>query len=120
MTARSPASIQATAAVRRLAIYGSLAPGQINHDQIAGLSGIWAEGQVRGNVAIKAHGADAGYPALTLDPAAPAVAVLVFTSDDLPTHWDRLDAFEGAGYRRVAAEVETASGPVAAQVYVAA
>ena len=33
------------------------------------------------------------------------MAVQVFTSPDLPAHWARLDAFEGADYHRVAVTV---------------
>jgi gamma-glutamylcyclotransferase (GGCT)/AIG2-like uncharacterized protein YtfP len=61
-----------------------------------------------------------GYPALVLDPAGPTVAVQVFTSSDLPDHWDRLDAFEGAGYRRVAITVQTHVGTVRSSIYVLA
>jgi gamma-glutamylcyclotransferase (GGCT)/AIG2-like uncharacterized protein YtfP len=32
----------------RLAVYGSLAPGQANHHQLAGLAGEWRSGVVRG------------------------------------------------------------------------
>ena len=41
----------------------------------------------------------------------------LFTSDDLPAHWARLDAFEGDEYERVAIAVETAQGPLTAQIY---
>ena len=41
----------------------------------------------------------------------------VFVSPDLPAHWDRLDAFEGADYRRVLIEVATPDGPLEAYIY---
>ncbi len=63
-------------------------------------------------------GATLGYPALILDPRGPAVAVDVFESVDLPAHWTRLDAFEGPGYARVSALVDTPSGEVEASIYV--
>ncbi|HEV7439800.1 MAG TPA: gamma-glutamylcyclotransferase, partial [Methylobacterium sp.] len=37
---------------------------------------------------------------------------------DLPTHWARLDAFEGAGYRRALTRVQTAQHTVEAWIYV--
>lgn len=102
----------------RLATYGSLAPGQVNHHELAGLSGEWHTGTVRGTLVEKGWGADLGYPALTLSDRGEAIAVHLFVSPDLPAHWPRLDAFEGEGYRRVAASVETAEGPVEAWIYV--
>lgn len=55
-------------------------------------------------------GAHEGYPGLTLDPTGPKVAVQILESLDLPDHWKRLDAFEGADYRRVETEVVLDSG----------
>ena len=46
--------------------------------------------------------------------------VAVFESRALPRHWDRLDAFEGFGYRRVTVDVATAEGPLSASIYVLA
>jgi gamma-glutamylcyclotransferase (GGCT)/AIG2-like uncharacterized protein YtfP len=102
---------------RRLAIYGSLAPGKSNHRQLDGLTGEWRTGTVRGVLVESGWGAAAGFPGLRPDPAGPKVAVQVFTSDDLAAHWARLDAFEGAEYARVAVEVETAEGPIEAWIY---
>jgi gamma-glutamylcyclotransferase (GGCT)/AIG2-like uncharacterized protein YtfP len=52
-----------------------------------------------------------------MDDSAPEVEVHVFTSRDLPAHWQRLDDFEGSGYRRVPVSVSGESGKVAAYVY---
>ena len=41
----------------------------------------------------------------------------VFTSGDLPVHWDRLDAFEGVEYARVLIDVDLAGKTVTAQLY---
>lgn len=104
----------------RLASYGSLAPGQVNHDQLAGLSGRWRPGTVRGRLGAEGWGAPLGYLGLVLDPDGPPVDVALFESADLPAHWPRLDAFEGEEYRRVVAPVRTAEGDVPACVYVLA
>jgi hypothetical protein len=48
------------------------------------------------------------------------VEVHVFESIDLIDHRDRLDAFEGSGYRRVVVDVSTAEGVVPASIYVLA
>ena len=116
-TSRTPESSQAGS---RLAVYGTLRPGQPNHHQLAGLDGEWRAGAVRGRLVDEGWAASLGHRALVLDPAAPQVAVDLFESPDLPQHWGRLDAFEGPGYRRIVATVETADGKVEASIYVAA
>ena len=104
----------------RLASYGSLAPGRVNHGQLAGLSGYWRKGTVYGELINAGWGTALGYPALILDLAGPPVEVHLFESLDLPDHWARLDEFEGSGYRRVVTEVVVAEGSVSAFIYVAA
>jgi len=104
----------------RLAVYGSLAPGQANHHQLAGLQGSWSSGTVRGRLLPPGWGAALGYPGLMLDPAADEIAVQILTSDDLPRHWARLDDFEGEGYRRTIVMVMTAQGEIPACLYVLA
>ena len=61
-------------------------------------------------------GAGLGYPALVLDPDGADIGVGVFESVDLPAHWERLDAFEGPGYRRVVTTVRTSAGDVDASI----
>ena len=105
-------------AVERLATYGTLAPGQPNHHQLAGLEGRWLKGRVNGLLVEAGWGASLGYPALVIDPAGSAIGVDVFESIDLPTHWARLDAFEGPGYERVVITVHMPTGDVDAYIYV--
>jgi uncharacterized protein (TIGR00290 family) len=104
----------------RLATYGTLAPGRQNHGQLSELPGRWIVGHVRGELVEAGWGASLGYPGLILDPDAAPVEVSVFESGELPGHWDRLDAFEGDGYRRVAVDVATAEGALPASIYVVA
>jgi gamma-glutamylcyclotransferase (GGCT)/AIG2-like uncharacterized protein YtfP len=61
-----------------------------------------------------------GFPGLILDPLGPSVDVDLFESTELPTHWARLDEFEGSGYRRAVTTVNTAEGNVSAWIYVLA
>ena len=103
---------------KRLATYGTLAPGRVNHHQLADLKGTWRPGTVRGRLVEIGWGAELGYPGLILDPAGPEVEVHVFESPDLPEHWPRLDAFEGDGYRRVAVRVNGEDGDLDAWIYV--
>src|SRR5215203_7042237 len=80
------------AADRRLAIYGSLAPGQVNHDKLAGLKGRWRPATVRGWLGAAGWAAPLGHPGLVLDPLGPLVELDLFESPDLPDHWPRLDS----------------------------
>lgn len=108
------------AADGRLAVYGTLTPGRVNERQLAPLRGRWRHGTVRGRLADAGWGAEQGYPGLILDPEEPAVEVHLFESPGLPDHWDRLDAFEGPGYRRVLTHVRPEGGDVDAWIYVLA
>jgi gamma-glutamylcyclotransferase (GGCT)/AIG2-like uncharacterized protein YtfP len=107
-----------SAALYRLATYGTLAPGRPNQHQLDGLDGRWLPGRVYGTLVDAGWGAGLGYPALVLDPRGTAIDVFVFESADLPGHGSRLDEFEGPGYRRVATTVHTAAGDLEASVYV--
>ncbi len=133
MTLDSPAD-----AIVRLAVYGTLAPGRANHHHVADLRGTWMPGYVRGRLVEAGWGAAMGYPGLILDPAAvfdrvslpghferqdrrdnmsEEIAVQILTSQDLPDHWARLDAFEGPGYQRRVAQCATATGMIAVNIY---
>ncbi len=104
----------------RLAIYGTLAPGRVNHHQISALAGTWRRGTVPGKLFPSGWGAALGFPGIILDPDGPLVDVDLFESAELPDHWHRLDDFEGPGYRRVVATVNTESGKLRACIYVLA
>jgi gamma-glutamylcyclotransferase (GGCT)/AIG2-like uncharacterized protein YtfP len=108
------------AADTRLAVYGTLAPGRVNHHQLTKMQGSWRQATVKGRLVEAGWGSDLGFPGLVLDAAGPEVEVQLFVSADLPRHWSRLDAFEGAGYRRVVTQVATADGRVNAWIYVLA
>jgi gamma-glutamylcyclotransferase (GGCT)/AIG2-like uncharacterized protein YtfP len=101
----------------RLATYGTLAPGRPNAHLLDGLSGTWTRGTIRGHLHERGWGAHDGYPGIVMDDSGLKVEVHVFASRDLPAHWQRLDDFEGSGYRRVPVSVSGETGEVAAYVY---
>jgi gamma-glutamylcyclotransferase (GGCT)/AIG2-like uncharacterized protein YtfP len=101
----------------RLATYGTLAPAQPNHHQLSTLPGIWRKGHVFGHLVQRGWAAAIGYPALVPASDGQQVAVHLFESPELPDHWARLDAFEGAQYRRAAILVQTPTGPLEAWIY---
>ena len=51
-----------------------------------------------------------GYPGLIWRPGAARNGVDVLESAELPRHWKKLDAFEGADYRRIVVPVGGMTG----------
>ena len=80
---------------RRLAVYGSLAPGKKNHHVIAGMEGSWRKAVLRGSLLNEGWGAGEGFPGFLWNGTNTPVAAQVFSSPDLPHYWLRLDEFEG-------------------------
>jgi gamma-glutamylcyclotransferase (GGCT)/AIG2-like uncharacterized protein YtfP len=103
----------------RLATYGTLAPGRQNQGQLSDLPGRWLVGHVYGSLIEAGWGAKLGYPAMILEPDGGPIEVFVFESRALVDHWQRLDAFEGPGYRRTTVDVLTDEGVLSASIYVA-
>lgn len=102
-----------------LIVYGSLEPGGDNHHLLEDVPGTWREGWVTGELREEGWGAAAGYPALRWIPAAgdgeaPRVTAHLLASERLPSLWDRLDRFEGPGYRRILVPFFAGGGGVAA------
>ena len=106
------------AAARRLAVYGTLAPGRANAHVLEPLGGRWFDGTVRGRRINAGWGDTYGYPGLQLDPDGDEIAVQVLEAAGLPERFAELDAFEGAEYERVIAEVRTPACTLLANVYV--
>jgi len=99
----------------RLAVYGSLQPGEQHHDLVEDLPVV-----ARGALAGRVTDLD-GYPVLRLDPAADRVDVVVLAGAALSDRWEELDRFEGPAYRRdlVIVEVDERGGVLVASCYVA-
>lgn len=103
----------------RLFVYGTLAPGRPNEHVLADLPGRWQAASVRGTLLQQGWGAAAGFPGIVLDERGPEVAGMLFTSEELSAHWQRLDDFEGPGYERRLTTVTLRSGEaVPAYIYV--
>lgn len=102
----------------RLAFYGILRPGGSHHFEVRSIPGTWTTGTVDGWIYQITWGPADGFDGITLDPDAPAVEVDILESDDLEGHLDRLDRFEGPGYRRVSTQARLADGSdVAVQIF---
>ena len=79
----------------RLAVYGTLAPGESNHRLVVLLDGDWSPCTVHGRRSTRR------YPVFTWDPTAQPMPMQLLRSADLSSIWPRLDKFEGADYRRI-------------------
>lgn len=100
-----------------LFVYGTLAPGRPNAHVLADVPGTWRPAVISGSLEARGWGAAQGFPGIVLGTDG-EVAGQVFSSPDLPEHWDRLDDFEGAEYSRVTVRARLdGGGTVDAQVY---
>ena len=90
----------------RLAVYGTLRPGASNAAVLADVAGDWQRGRLR---ATRSDDGWHGYPGVVRG-GDEEIVVDVLRADDLAAHLDRLDAFEGPGYRRVVAAVSLDDG----------
>ena len=105
-------------AAHYLAVYGSLAPGRVNAHVLSSLHGSWQPGTVRGVLRKEGWGWTKGFPGLHLDPEGDLVRVMLFHSEELPAHWNRIDEFEGEEYQRVITVVTSGIVTHHANIYV--
>jgi gamma-glutamylcyclotransferase (GGCT)/AIG2-like uncharacterized protein YtfP len=104
-----------SAASQRLAVYGTLAPGEVNHHVLEPIRGCWSTCVLRG--AVDRSGS---FPVFHWDPSGEELKAHLLESPELPNHWDRLDLFEGPRYKRRIVPAHTETGIRMANVYVAA
>ena len=83
-----------------LAAYGTLRPGEVNHHVVKGMNGRWVDGIIKGYVFEVTWGGAEGYPGFYPDVDGHDIPVGVLICEDWDRHWDRLDRFEGPGYKR--------------------
>ncbi|RKY39559.1 MAG: hypothetical protein DRP85_09720 [Candidatus Makaraimicrobium thalassicum] len=93
----------------RLAVYGTLRPGESNHRVIAGIKGEWISGFVRGRMEEYY-----GFPFFVPDARSGTVPVEVLTSSELCNSWAAIDRFEGRWYDRSLIPILDSNGEVLA------
>lgn len=93
-----------------LIVYGSLAPGKSNHKEIAHISGTWKAGEIHGKLEDRGWGAGVGFPGLVNAQPSKPIEVQILFSEDLPTHWNAIDRFEGDEYVRRLIDFELVDG----------
>ena len=103
---------------RHLAVYGTLAPGELHEDKLSDLNGSWREALVRGDLYKEGWGASEGCPGLCWDPDGLKIPVKLLSARDMPEQWARLDRFEGDDYCRILVPIEDEEGLIAiANIY---
>ncbi len=88
-----------------LAVYGTLAPGEVNHWVVRPIDGVWHPGTIRGWTYEITWGPATGFIGFTPDVDGNDVPVQVLVSDKLTSWWHQIDEFEGPGYHRVIVDV---------------
>jgi gamma-glutamylcyclotransferase (GGCT)/AIG2-like uncharacterized protein YtfP len=94
---------------QRLAVYGTLAPGRVNHHMVSPLGGEWTPGIAEGDLYQVGWGAALGFMAFRPVPGGPSVDVQVLAAESLPGAWADLDRFEGAEYVRILVPIFTST-----------
>lgn len=92
--------------IKRLFVYGTLAPGRPNEHILGQIGGSFEPATVIGTLYQEGWGAAMGYPGIQLGEHGSEVQGFLFTSKNLPKHWSELDEFEGEGYERVLTKVK--------------
>ena len=95
--------------MERLFVYGSLAPGQVNHNVLESICGNWEVATLKGNLVDEGWGFEMGYPGIIPSNDGEEVKGWIFSSDNLSEHWPMLDEFEGSEYSREVVKVKNES-----------
>jgi len=97
---------------RRLAVYGTLAPGESNASELSEVDGTWSDGTVQGEL-----NTVNGQSYFTWRNDAGKVNVQVFESKSLESHFDRIDNFEGPSYQRFLVPVDSGGKTQVCHIY---
>jgi gamma-glutamylcyclotransferase (GGCT)/AIG2-like uncharacterized protein YtfP len=85
-----------------LVVYGTLAPGRVNHNVVVHIVGTWRDDvYVEGQFVNSGWAVEFGYPMIYWKPGGTHVASYLLTSEVLPAYWRALDRFEGSEYCRI-------------------
>jgi len=95
-------------------VYGTLGPGGPNHHVVAQIPGKWCRAIIRGRLEKDGWGAEQGYNGFRHAEisAQQEIPAMILISEYMPENWQRLDEFEGDGYRRILAKYELESGEI--------
>jgi gamma-glutamylcyclotransferase (GGCT)/AIG2-like uncharacterized protein YtfP len=85
-----------------LVVYGTLAPGRVNYNQVEHIVGTWRNDvYVEGEFVSSGWAVEFGYPMIRWKPGGSRVASYLLISEMLSAYWPDLDRFEGSEYCRI-------------------
>ncbi|HEY7160560.1 MAG TPA: gamma-glutamylcyclotransferase family protein [Acidobacteriota bacterium] len=85
-----------------LVVYGTLAPGRVNHNIVEHIVGTWRDDvYVEGEFVNSGWAVEFGYPMIRWVACGSQVSSYLLTSEMLPAYWRALDRFEGSEYCRI-------------------
>lgn len=96
--------------IKKLFVYGTLGPGRPNEEVLTSIGGSWEPAVVSGSLRNEGWGSKMGYPGIVLADGGEDIEGFLFVSDNLASHWDFLDEFEGKGYERVLTQARLRDG----------
>jgi len=91
--------------MERLFVYGTLAPGRVNHRVIEHIPGTWEKAILKGKLIDAGWGSSLGYPGVIPTTDGEDVNGYLLSSNHLSKHWAMLDEYEGIGYKRISVKV---------------
>lgn len=88
---------------QNLIAYGTIAPGNINHQIISDINGKWIKCKINGKIKTID-----GLPVFDWILSEKTIVADLFNSNDLPKNWSNIDKFEGSMYKRrlIPAEID--------------
>lgn len=98
----------------RLAVYGTLNPGEANAAVVDDIKGEWQDAEVDGRITTE-H----GFQKFTWILDSEKIPVKVLTASTMSQNFKRLDKFEGPNYRRIWVFVHTSTGLQVCNIYAA-
>lgn len=97
---------------QKLAVYGTLAPGETNARILEEIKGSWETGKVSGTIMT-----DCGLPFFKWVMGKDKVKINIFVSEHLQEYWDSLDRYEGTIYRRILVPIESNNEYIITNIY---
>lgn len=98
---------------QKFVVYGTLAPGEINHSIILDIQGHWEDCKIIGEL-----DKSKSIPYFNWNPKGQLIDAKLFSTAELPDCWKRIDRFEGEQYRRLLIPVLRERGIAIANCYV--
>jgi len=94
----------------RLFVYGTLAPGQVNHHYLESIPGDWQTATLPGWSLNQEWALETGYPGIAPSRGDTEVKGHLLSSNSLSKYWVTLDHFEGSEYVRQVVAVNLNNG----------